>query len=248
MSTLQKQLIGAAIGGLIGNFIASVVIEYLAYKAEPKEPGHEEADWLNGDEEDFEPTNSQEPKTLSPKIKQSQRFPKVVDYTKHFADEGRPDIAALAAKYNGKDMPETPTTDDILEEEVTMEIENDDDFDNEIEVDDSVDPAIITMEEYAGDDEFTHVTLKYYEDDVLTDEKGHPIDRPERLLGEEALVSFGELSQDPDIVYVRNREKYAMYEVVRMDKPFAQVKDTRPRTLREIRNAKKEEQDGEDHT
>jgi hypothetical protein len=135
------------------------------------------------------------------------------NYTEHFIKEDRPDLAALAAKYRGEEIE--------LTSEEGIAAQDDSDLEEEYLDNDDVDPRIISIDEYAANQEFSHETLSYYTDDVLTDERDIPINRPEKFLGEEALVSFGEQSGDPDIVYVMNSEKKAMYEIVRLDRAYA---------------------------
>lgn len=69
---------------------------------------------------------------------------------------------------------------------------------------------------------FEKVTLTYYEgDDTLCDDQEVIIPEVTDLLGEEALVSFGVKSEDPDIVYIRNEKRGTDYEVVRVKKSYS---------------------------
>ena len=88
-------------------------------------------------------------------------------------------------------------------------------------LDDGNDPGIISVQLYASEEEYIHRTLSYYTDDVLTDERDIPINTPENFLPDYALTSFGVMSDDQDIVYIRNKSRMAMYEIVRLDKAYA---------------------------
>jgi hypothetical protein len=79
-------------------------------------------------------------------------------------------------------------------------------------------PSIITSEQFADEHlDFDKVTLYYYdEDDTLTNENEEIISDPALLIGEEALVKFGENPYDDDTVYVRNERFGADYEIIRL--------------------------------
>ena len=96
-------------------------------------------------------------------------------------------------------------------------------YNKEVEVPER--PIIITVEEFfEGNSDHDKLTLTYYEDDgVLVDENEEIIDDPEYIIGSSALVSFGEGSDDPEIVYVRNYRISTDFEIVRLSKSY---KDT----------------------
>jgi hypothetical protein len=259
MNTLTKQIIGAIIGAAAGLFVAQVVVDYIEYVNEPLE---EPEDWLDGDEEDFEPGEEKKVMFKHDKNAKIGKVKKVTkNYTQYFSQQGRPDLAALAAKYNGEELEVPTTTQDEIGgiarplEEGEFEYPNSID-EEEFEIDpnepsDENGPIVITMEEYAEDDEHVKVTIHYYDvDDIVADEYDNPIDRPEKILGDDALVSFGEMSNDEDVVYVRNNDKNAMYEVVRLNKAFSSVAaGTRRANARRqalSKRVEKEEEDGEE--
>ena len=69
------------------------------------------------------------------------------------------------------------------------------------------------MNEYQ---DFSKNTLTFYEEDgVLCDENDQVIHTPDEYIGSDALESFGEGSDDANVVYVRNLRKHSDYEVVR---------------------------------
>lgn len=211
---LTYYVIGSTIGAAVGYFTGAVIDEVITQR---QAASHDLIDWedredyanFSEDEEDDEEIQIEvEPMSK----KRLSKEPK--DYGQYFAENGRPDLAALVDKYNGIKEEEI---EDVLSDEEDDEWET---VEDEIEEDyiDMGDPRIISMSEYANDSNYAHVTLLYFdEDDILTDSKRNPINRPDNLLGEDALVSFGELSEDEDIVYVFNGQKNCMYEVVRQN-------------------------------
>lgn len=239
-----KILVGAAIGGGMGYFVGSVAVEYIKAKEELPYP------W--GEDHDNEQEIEKEPITLDKKQK-PDRPRRVKNYTEHF--KGNPELAALAAKYNGEDVVaikikedggvETVDLDQI--DGVNLELISEDEFVGPTEHEQK-DPSIISEREFANEEEFAKITLNYYDDDVLTDDHDTPLTRPEKFLGEDALVSFGELSEDEDVVYVRNNAKRTMYEIVRLHKNYAAPADPRSRRLALKKRVVKEEEDGEENT
>lgn len=77
-----------------------------------------------------------------------------------------------------------------------------------------------TWTELCDDEDWEVSGLTYYnEDDILTDEIGEVILDPEHIVGE-ALQHFGEESEDPDIVYIKNYFTHTIYEIVRLHKSY----------------------------
>jgi hypothetical protein len=247
MNTLTKQLIGASIGGILGYFVGDVVVEYLRAKEDLENV------FCNNN-------NNERPEQLEEEItmervqvkkgKRTNHSQK--NYTEFFASQGRPDLAMLASKYSGvnEDLPEEEDEEALINsdivEDISMELgetwDEDDEFDP---IEENKDPSIISLEEYNNDEEFTKVILLYYEDDVLTTDKNKPIQRPEKFLGDDALVSFGGLSGDENKVYIRNSHKGAMYEIVRLNKNYG-ISDSVRRDVRRHSEELKEEENGEE--
>lgn len=75
-------------------------------------------------------------------------------------------------------------------------------------------PYIIHVDEFVACElDYEQSTLSWYEgDEILTDSQDIPIHRPENVVGE---LRFGHGSQDPNVVYVRNEELQAEYEILR---------------------------------
>ena len=82
-------------------------------------------------------------------------------------------------------------------------------------------PFVISHTDYQWSDEgdeYAKITLKYYPlQQVLLDEEEEPIDNVEGYVGWRALNRFGDESDDPDIVYVRNRRMETDFEVERTE-------------------------------
>jgi len=228
MNNQVKLVLGALVGAGVGYFVGEVTIEVIALR-----------EATTG----MLPIIFDEPETdrKLPQAEEKQLMSNgnKKDYSKYFGRE-RPDLAALAAKYNGDSVQEENNE----PEEVTSWSEEE--FDEIIEdrVEEDNDIVIIPDFEFEDADGIEKIELLYYDDDVVTDTAGSPIDRPEQLLGDDALVSFGEFSDDADVVYVRNDNKRALYKVVRLNKEYASP------VLRRGRAKKaqliKEEGDGEE--
>lgn len=78
-------------------------------------------------------------------------------------------------------------------------------------------PYVISRDSYENEyRHFNKESLVYFEKDkILVDDRDDIIDNIEMILGSEALSSFGEGSEDNDIVYVRNMRIQCDFEVVR---------------------------------
>lgn len=79
-------------------------------------------------------------------------------------------------------------------------------------------PYIITVDEFMNNEEFSfdQITITYFEgDDTLVDEREEIIPDVLRTIGGDTLMRFGEKSNDPNIVYVRNERLRTDFEVVK---------------------------------
>lgn len=86
-------------------------------------------------------------------------------------------------------------------------------------------PYIISVKEFMEDrEEYDKTTITYFEDDdVLCDEREEVIPNVEYTVGNEALIKFGELSEDKNIVYVRNERTSTDFEILRDRRSYAEV-------------------------
>lgn len=77
-------------------------------------------------------------------------------------------------------------------------------------------PYVISAEEFAENDgNYAEATLTYYEGDtVLADEQERDVPDINETVGTENLSCFGILSNDPNVVYVRNDKLNLLFEIV----------------------------------
>lgn len=117
----------------------------------------------------------------------------------------------------------------VIEEPVTTSVfnkEDDDDwnYDKELQERENLDPKapyIIHRDEFEAEEEgYRQTTLTYYSGDgILVDESDTPIYNFEKVVGE---LLFGHGSRDQNVVYVRNPEHQAEYEIL-LDSGMYQV-------------------------
>lgn len=96
----------------------------------------------------------------------------------------------------------------------------------ELSMPDNMDPHVISYDSFMGDDydHFDKISITYFqEDDTLMDEREEVIPDIENLLGADTTSRFGELSQDPDQVYVRVGKLRSDYEVTRDKRSYQEV-------------------------
>lgn len=83
----------------------------------------------------------------------------------------------------------------------------------------STPPFVISKAQYAFDDEgdsYSKITLTYFpRDRVLLDDDDEPIEDIARMVGWRSLSQFGGESEDPDVVFVRNRRMETDFEIVK---------------------------------
>jgi hypothetical protein len=94
------------------------------------------------------------------------------------------------------------------------------------------DPYQIVDEDYhltAGDSGLTRATVLYYAgDDVFVDSDDEEIETADQLFGIDASTSFGQKSNDPDIVYIHNTQVGTVYEIIRQKGSFYPEAEERP--------------------
>lgn len=83
-------------------------------------------------------------------------------------------------------------------------------------------PYVISPEDF-GDSDYATITLWYYADGVITDERGKIIKNVEEIIGENVESHFGENKYDEDTVYVRNDNLEIDYEVCRDERRFSEI-------------------------
>ena len=72
---------------------------------------------------------------------------------------------------------------------------------------------VIPPDEYGENEDYDLISLNYYSDGILTDDLNDPIEDIEKIIGQDALDSFGEW--EDDAVYVRNDERKCYYEILK---------------------------------
>lgn len=84
---------------------------------------------------------------------------------------------------------------------------------------DKTKPYVIAVEEFLDNDPpYDKITITYFEgDDTLIDDREQIIDDVEGTIGRDKLDRFGDRSQDDTIVYVRNDNRAADFEVIKDD-------------------------------
>ena len=121
-------------------------------------------------------------------------------------EETRSNLQNLIEKYT-QDEDQTASFNELIHKDVALSS--------------FVPPRVITQASFAYDDEgefYDKVTLTYFPGDrVLLDEEEDPIDLKgiDHLVTWKALSSFGEGSEDPNVVFVRNSRLEIDYEIIR---------------------------------
>lgn len=96
-------------------------------------------------------------------------------------------------------------------------------------------PHIISIEEYTNSSSsYGKETIFFYEEDnTFANQNEEIIDGVDRTLGVNLHLHFGEKSEDPDIVYVRNEKESVDFEVIRLHTSYATavlgVEETKPK-------------------
>jgi hypothetical protein len=149
---------------------------------------------VNKEKEDREERNEKEEKRI------------YTDLTKNYT---KPSVTEYAAKYIQHD-----TVEDI--DYADTEHPEDDEEES---------PHIISSEEFFNEGEdYEKNTFVYYADGYVVEGEGayaHIIDNVDEVIGSDALDSFGDDPDDPDVVYVRNDTLQTDYEILRsLDKYY----------------------------
>ena len=75
-------------------------------------------------------------------------------------------------------------------------------------------PYVIDPEEF-GECDYATITLTYYLDGVVTNDRDKILENIDELIGEESLKHFGDNEDDPDCVYVRDDRMQIDYEILK---------------------------------
>lgn len=164
---------------------------------------------------DFDVEEEQEIETVAP--------PKVIIGPEVAAEKGIltvKDLSALRPEMvTDADDTETEAVEVEEEESIVITHESQDiDWVWEVELEkrDESRPYVLHREEFfANEKNYTQISLTYYvRDDTLADDDNHPIYNVSELVGE---LTFGHGSGDSELVYIRNNERKAEYEIYQVD-------------------------------
>lgn len=88
-----------------------------------------------------------------------------------------------------------------------------------VEIDRKVPPFVIPIDEFASGEEgwdYDKISLTYYpQHRILTDDEDEPVENVAKTVGWRNLAQFGGESEQPDVVYIRNRAMRTDFEVIR---------------------------------
>lgn len=77
---------------------------------------------------------------------------------------------------------------------------------------------LISDEEYQNDISHSKEVITYYEtDDIFSDVSDNKLENPRELFGPDVAMHFGQYSNDPDVVYIRNENTTIDYEIIRIN-------------------------------
>lgn len=110
------------------------------------------------------------------------------------------------------------------------EEEDDDIVVNDLTGDPDAIPVIIPPDEFGDEETYHQISLLYYKDGVLADEKDHPF-RSYDAIPRDFDEHFGEY--EDDAVYVRNDRLRIYYEILRSEKTYAEVLRKQPYLAKE---------------
>lgn len=101
---------------------------------------------------------------------------------------------------------------------------NEEDYQKAVAARTTTEPYVISEEEYMEEENYRQITVTFYEgDEVLVDEQtSEPIMKAEKTLGIKR-PPFGQWSNDPNVVYVRNDALEAVFEVLRHQGRYSEV-------------------------
>lgn len=133
------------------------------------------------------------------------------------------------AEEESEDEEYSPTDEDVskLKEVIasngyTNYSRKNEDEDEEKEDDEDVnEPYVISPDEFDTMDGYDVVSLTYYADDVLTDERDNVIENQESLVGSDWASHFGEYEDDS--VFVRNDDRMCDYEILADTRRYADI-------------------------
>jgi hypothetical protein len=161
----------------------------------------------------------------------TQQIQEVKDYYKLLRKEAPYDTPEQVQEINYQELIDSYKNDtkDIkaMQEEIESEDVYEEEFSEDVETEEPIDkskPYIISIGEFMSETEWEKMVVTYFElDDVLVDDREVVISNVDSVIGSDALTKFGHKSKDANVVYVRNEELEADYEVVRDPRSYSEV-------------------------
>jgi len=222
----------AFVGGAMGGLAARYVLAHLEVKPEYAQ---DEFGWKFKDEEKTPDTDDtlQIPTDQQATIGETQLTKKSkvkpIDYHGLAAQrQAKRDLKELAKQY----LPKEPEGTETPVVETVAEVI-------------SGQPYVINMLSWTNEARaFSKLSWTFYdEDDTLCDEHEEIVSNPDNIVGPDALLRFGEGSDDPDVVYVRNVNMASDYEISRVHAKYSRevlgIIDVQPRKPARTRKVKK---------
>jgi hypothetical protein len=107
-------------------------------------------------------------------------------------------------------------------------------------------PYVISFKEFMEDEEhYDKISIEWFEfDNTLADDREQIIPDVDEMVGRRNLSRFGQGSEDPNIVYVRNEHLHIDFEIAYNDKGYAEVVldiDPEPRQKRRVPKMREDE-------
>lgn len=84
-------------------------------------------------------------------------------------------------------------------------------------------PYVISPDEFGEMDDYECITLYYYADKVLADDRDEIVDHANEVVGTEFHEHFGDYGYDEDSVFVRNDSMKCDYEILLDGRNFSEV-------------------------
>lgn len=132
-------------------------------------------------------------------------------------------LSQLRPSMLGQDDPDEKTEKEIVnvfeeQPEIVVDVTDEIEWDWETEVGNRTEsaPYVLHKDEfYADEKNYSQQSLTFYSvDEILADEEDHPVYNHALVLGP---MLFGHGSGDPNVVYIRNDERRAEYEITKVD-------------------------------
>lgn len=82
-------------------------------------------------------------------------------------------------------------------------------------------PYVIPPETFGDIEEYEQVSLTYYSDGVLADDRNYPVENVDDVVGKDSLTHFGEYEEDS--VFVRNEQLETDYEILLDQRNYSDV-------------------------